>query len=483
MSQFPPRWIRYILALALCLTSSGSVVARQSSVEIPCAESVLAIAPLTPGSPLSDNIVAAFGLDGEPISHAGFEQPASVEPTGFPGIAYVRSLSGAYGLFDIENGTMTSVDFEDTGSSILSPNAQSIASPSGSRFALFADDSLSDIRIVDLPTGQTLALRELFAPTIRIIAAAISADDRLMVVDTIENAFVVNLAEPGPPVPIDTTARTSSPVVTEDSRAILAIRHSNEGSEIVRVTVDGSEIETLAAAKEWVGIKDFPGNILIGFTRDSVFRIFNEPGMAPVRLVESATNPDPLSLTSAGENLLIVSRLTDGSLKWHLTRLDGSSVADLSMLDGLNIHGAQQTADWALFSESLGPALGVPGRSYQLLDLRDGSVSIPLVQDRQATFIPPVESQQHGRYLLIQSIEPGLGRLWLVDGADNSATMISQYPGNASGAISPDGCHLAIGTFTTVGEGRQGQVEIREIATNTSLASIPNALLLGWALV
>jgi Tol biopolymer transport system component len=140
----------------------------------------------------------------------------------------------------------------------------------------------------------------------------------------------------------------------------------------------------------------------------------------------------------------------------------------------------QDTADWALFATAFEPLQGVPGTPYVGLDLQTGAVSTLLTQDETGIYVVSPSTSPDGRYHLVQSIAPAYGRLWLLDAAMNGSSLVAESGGNAVGMISPDGCYLAMSTFAALGEGRQGQVEVRDLRSGEVRATIPDAVLLGW---
>jgi hypothetical protein len=108
-------------------------------------------------------------------------------------------------------------------------------------------------------------------------------------------------------------------------------------------------------------------------------------------------------------------------------------------------------------------------------------VTTPLTQDSSEVWTYQLAGDDAGRYVLINAISPGQGRLWLIDAEAGTATEIGVSSGNANARVSPDGCQLAVGIYDTIGEGRTSAVTVTSMSDGAEIAQIADSLLLGWA--
>jgi hypothetical protein len=137
--------------------------------------------------------------------------------------------------------------------------------------------------------------------------------------------------------------------------------------------------------------------------------------------------------------------------------------------------------DTVTFSPTVRIGPGVPGAPYRTFDLNTGTVSIAMEQDSDDVYQAKPAGDSDGRYTIVNAVSPGSGRIWLINSQSGSATQIATSPGNADARVSPDGCQLAVAIYNTVGEGRTSTVTVTSLIDGTSVMTVPDALLLGWA--
>jgi hypothetical protein len=115
------------------------------------------------------------------------------------------------------------------------------------------------------------------------------------------------------------------------------------------------------------------------------------------------------------------------------------------------------------------------------VDLATGQVSTALTQDSTEIWTYFAGGDDVGRYTLVDAVSPGNGRMWLIDGANGNSSQIGTSFGNLAASVSPDGCQLAVAVFDTIGEGRTSVVTVTSLIDGTTIATVPDSLLLGWA--
>src|SRR5690606_31566650 len=110
-----------------------------------------------------------------------------------------------------------------------------------------------------------------------------------------------------------------------------------------------------------------------------------------------------------------------------------------------------------------------------------GNTVTVLEQDSEDVYQVRPAGDDAGRFSVVNAVTPGFGRTWLVDAMRGTAELVATSTGNAGARASPDGCQLAVAVFDIVGEGRTSTVTVTSLVDGSPVATIPNALLLGWA--
>ncbi|CAN5824563.1 hypothetical protein BH24CHL4_BH24CHL4_25290 [soil metagenome] len=473
-------WLAIILSMTAFTPSidqSGN--AQESRDSRSCGSLAVATAPLTPGSPLVSNQVVLTRPDGTPMMSAPFTQPARVWPASFEGRALVRSLGSDYGVFDLETKTITLLEFPGSEPGAIDPNTVQFIESHGQRFHLLGDAAKVSGYLIDLQLGMSLSLQDLLEAPELIVSGVVSANDHWLAFSTSSQLYLVDLTSIGPAVAIEADLRTGNPIFTTDGKSLIYLRESGpQRSDLVLWDLETDARRVIAPAAGWFGARMFPGDILIAYQEGSLVRIPLDGG-DPQTIVESPGTLEPVSIDTSGVTLL-VRQNTGNETSWFLATLDGSTITKLESLNGLRILTPNAQANWALFTinDTTGP--GAPGVPYVSLDLQRGTTATLLTQDSAAVYAPGIDSAADGQYHLVQSIDREHGRLWLIDGAAESGTLVAEYPGNVIGALSPGGCYLAVSTFAALGEGRQGQVEIRDLLSGEVTATVSDAVALGW---
>jgi hypothetical protein len=227
-----------------------------------------------------------------------------------------------------------------------------------------------------------------------------------------------------------------------------------------------------------LGARLFTGDLLLAWQDRALFHVPLD-GSRPQKILEVPGELGPMSVDSGGKSAL-VRRTQNDQQTWFLVPLDGSPAREIMALEDLHPLALEKQADWVLFAESQAPMQGASGSPYVSLDMRTASTTVLLTQDSSAIYTVADRPAAHGRYHFVHAVEPGLGRLWLLDGASGGGRLVAETAGNVSGQLSPDGCYLAVSIFDALGEGRQGLVEVHNLQSGNISAILADSVLLGW---
>lgn len=449
-----------------------------------CLPFAVATAPQTPGQPLPENEIVLTGVDGIEVARAEVEQPMQVIPTTFPARSIVRTLGNVYGVLELPGDDSTMgvvrplIEFADRPS--VQFGGQAFTAPDGSRFVLFHDATDLRAYLVDLISGTTLPLSDFADDSEIIISAEVSRGDEWLVLWTGRGIVLVHLATGSPPAVLGDGETASNPSFSDNGRTLYYLRNESDDQRIIVARDVESGQETLLTDEgEWFGLQHFPGDILVAQTPGGLYRIAAD-GTGASMLMDSNAELRPRMIDQLGSNLL-VSVETATSEDWALVDLMGTGSSELPDLSGLYLNTSQTQASWALMVPSPGPRPGTAGAPYVIVNLENGATRAVLEQDSDSVYFADSSTSDDGRYTTVWDISPALGRLWLIDAQAGASELVDSSAGSAVGALTPDGCYLAVGVFDTIGEGRQGSVRIVDLQTRQTTATIEDAILLGWA--
>ncbi len=465
-----------LLSVGFIATAHAQTRGTSSSQCLPLA---VATAPQTPGQPLTSNDIVLTSVNGEEIARAGFEEPQQVFPATYPARSVVRSLGGNYGILDAANGTVTPL-LEFEGVSSIQYDAPGFEVPDDSRFALFQDPVSLDAWLVDLESGAGLPLNEFIDESDFIIGAAIAPGDEWLAVWTGNDIVLFDFAAGSTTESLGGGDALGYPSFSSNDDTLFYLRRGADRVSIAVARDVATGIETpLLEGDDLFGLQRFPGDILVVMTVDGLYRVPND-GSSPVLLLRSEEELQPRVINATGTHILVSER-RDDVISWHLVDVTGAGAIDLPPLEGSFLTTVGRQASWVLFQPSLLPRPADPGAQYTVLDLETGQAQTVLEESGDGVyFIGPVRSND-GRFATIWSLSPAIGRLWLIDAELGVAQEIGSSTGSAVGLVTPDGCSLAVGVFDTIGEGRQGSVQVIDLKTGEVTAEIADAILLGWA--
>lgn len=463
-----------VLVLALAWLAPVPAIAQDA-----CGEFAVAVAPQTPGHPLSDNVVSLM-TPADELSSGDFAEPLTVEPSPKPGVALVRSLGGIYGLMDVATGEIKPLQIPEEDQPRLTDVFPTVQNAARSDFMLLAEIPHA-VWLVELSTGDAVDLTTLGSEDSHFIdSAAISPDGKWVIFSLQDEGFLISLETPGEPTPIDSEPILPFPAFDDQSDVIYGV-DSDLLVSIRSLDPETGERTDLAAAPDvrLMPIQLSQQLLLLG---ENELLTYEVGAMTPRTLFEWQGDIATVRADTTGTHLLIGDEIGD-TVTWHWIDIATGAQTELVDLAGMVPMTAGQKRDAVLFAPTVRIGPGVPGAPYRTLDLTTGSVATALEQDSDDVWQVTPGGDDAGRYTIVNAVSPGSGRLWLIDNQTGTATQIGTSTGNAKAVVSPDGCQLAVSIYDTIGEGRTSSVTVASLVDGTTLESIPDALLLGWAAV
>ncbi|MEZ4498577.1 MAG: hypothetical protein R2839_00640 [Thermomicrobiales bacterium] len=471
-----------VFLFGVCSFASIQVSAQPAPAD--CAPLAVATAPQTPGQPLTADEVVLTGVNGEERARAVFSQPLQVTPSTVPGRSIVRSLGNVYGVLALPDSggsaaTITPIDIL-AGENTVQRGGPAFLVPEDSRFDLFHDPAALSAYLVDIVSGDGLALSELVDGSGTIVSAAVAPGDRWLATWTGRTIILADLTS-GSLTDLSTDdEELGAPSFSDAGSGLYFLRRGadNQAKIVLHNLASGTETQ-LGNTGAWFWLRHFPGDILIAQNPEGLYRVPLD-GSAPIALLSLNAEMRPRMIDPQGQKLLVEIRASDAP-KWVLVDLTGAGGFEMPDLTGLYLPSADPQASWALLLPQEGSQQGVPGAPYTTIDLATGATTTVLTQDSDATYLFEAATGSNGQFSLVRSLSTAVGRLWLIDAQQGIAELIASSPGGAAGVLSPDGCYLAYGVFDTIGEGRQGNVEVIDLHTRQVTTTITDAILLGWA--
>lgn len=473
-------WLRWSLTVALLASLALQAGPAETDGQSVCSDHLLAVAPQQVGRPLTDNTIRLVDMSGTEVETVPFEQPGQIFPTSTPGVRLIRSLGGNYALLERDTQTVTPLVFAGASLGSVVHDSFQFVDSQGQRFALFGDPGSLQAWIVDLTTGETLPISDLIDKTaFPVLSAAIDRNDTLLTFTNGRSAYAIALEAASSPIPID-SAPVNAITPTENGQAVLYQRSSGEkDSELIRFDLESGEREVITTGSDGMIFRVFPGDRLAYSDAGTVWWL--EPDGLSARIVgEFGSAARPVAMATDGSSLLVWND-ADGIDEWSVANLVTGLVTKLPQLDGMQRIDRLPSGEFSLFTAADNRAPGTPGTTYVSLHLASGIASLLLVQDGADIYTVAPSASASGRFHLIQAINPALGRLWLTDSEIGTTTLLATSSGAAAGLVTIDDCAIAVSIFDTVGEGRQGTVTISNLTTGATSATIPDAILLGWA--
>jgi hypothetical protein len=461
-----------VLVLSLAWQAPAPVIAQEA-----CGDFAVAVAPQTPGQPLSDNVVSLLTPEGE-LSSGDSIEPLTVTPSSKSGVALVRSLGGIYGLMDVATGGIRSVQIPENDQPRLSETFPTIRNAAAAEFMLLAELPHA-VWLVDLATGDAVDLATLGEDGPRFIdSAAISPDGKWLIYSAQEEAFLISLETPGELAPLDSEPILPYPGFDEQSDVMYAV----DGD--LQVSIRSLDPETGTRADLFVTpsarVMPIQHSTQILLLDGDELLAFAEGAMPPTTLFEFEGDISRVLTDTTGAHMLIGDNVDD-TVTWHWVDTTTGTQNELTELENMAPFATGMARDTVLFVPTVLIGPGVPGAPYRTLDLTTGAVATALEQDSDDVWQVLPGGDRAGRYMIVNAVSPGSGRLWLIDNRAGTATQIATSTGNARAAVSPDGCQLAVSIYDTIGEGRTSSVTVTSLVDGSTTMQIPDALLLGWA--
>jgi hypothetical protein len=461
----------WMLALALTWQAPAPAIAQDA-----CGDYAVAIAPQPPGQPLSENIVSLMTADGE-LASGAFEEPLTVEPSPKQGVALVRSLGGIFGLMDVASGEISPLQIPDVEQRSLTATFSTIRNAPKSDFMLLSEIP-NAVWLVDLSSGDALDLTTLGGEDMRFIESAqISPDGGWLIFFAQDGGFLISLKTPGDPTPIISEPMLPFPSFDANSDVIYAVQAGGAVSIRSLEPETGTHTQLAFTPSARLLPLDLAAQLIV-IADSSLLAL--EDGSAPVTLFQWQGDPEAILSNEAGTHLL-VSDERDGATRWYQIEVTTGATRELHELENLSPITSASRRNSVLFAPTVRTGEGVPGAPYRTVDLTTGAIATVLEQDSEEVWQAIAAGDDAGRYMLVNAVSPGSGRLWLIDTQAGTAAQIGTSSGNAKAVVSPDGCQVAVSNYDTSGEGRISSVTVSSLVDGTTILTLPDALLLGWA--
>lgn len=478
-ASWPERsiWTRIgacLLALVLAWQFPAPAIGQQGS----CKPAMVAVAPQQPGNPLTGDIVQLVDT-GSTVMEVPFVQPKLVLQSPRAGTAIVRSLGNLHSLLDVTSGAITPIQIPLDDQLDLSSSAPSVRNASQSDFMLFANHP-ETIWLVDLRNGQARELSSFLPDQQAVEAASISPGGQTLLIYSQNRAYIVSLATPDLVIPLDSEPVLAYPGFSADGTAVLyATVDANRTATVHSLDLDSGIRADLGTAPNATAFDANQGDLPLIIDRTSL-RVLR-PGDAVSTRVFSWTGANAGLIADTSGRHLLVGDEFEGRTHWFWIDLSSGQSQEATALEGMAPLMNDPIQDATLFISDAAQGPGTPGVPYRTIDLVTGTVATPLIQDSSEVWMASAAGDNAGRYFFVNAVSPGAGRMWLVDTADGTATLIGTSSGNLSARVSPDGCHLATAVFDTLGEGRTSTVSVTSLQDGSTSFTLPNTILLGWA--
>ncbi len=466
-----------LLALVLAWQWPFPVIAQQPA----CGSFAVAIAPQSAGHPLSENEVRLVE-GGDEVARFAASQPGRVFPSSRSNVAILRSLGGIFSLLDTATGAVTLVQIPEDQQPLIGFDLPTYRNAANADFMLFASGPLS-VWLVDMRSGQAVDLRTVLPNDGLVESAAIAPGGEWVEFFSRGSGYLISLKSPAKPIELSGEPMLPYPAFDADGGALIYATRTEAGVSISSRDL-ASGVSTLIGNVPAANYLDAASSdIPLLIDAQSLLKIPRSGPTTPERLYTWQGATLGIIGDTTGRYLLVGDDRREDGAVWSWVDTEAGITTELDELTGmipLPISGRQDAVTF-LPSAQQGP--GTPGAAYRTVDLATGNVATALIQDSIETWMYAPAGDTAGRYTLVDAVSPGMGRMWLIDNVQGSAAMIGRSPGNLSARVSPDGCQIAVATFDTVGEGRTSVVTVSSLLDGSTIATIPDALLLGWASV
>jgi hypothetical protein len=467
----------FVLTVLLALCPIGVfLITSAANAQLSCGNFAVATALQTAGKPLPDEEVMITSMDGGEIARASFAQATGVTPSTLPGYGIVHSYGREIAVFDVDSQTITPVDLGEEVNGLL--EEPFFLSPADSPFMIFGDVTFQDAYLLDVRSGEAVAISTLVEDARTFVSGSIASTGDMLLVSSGFNAYLVPLENPTEVSLADPSVPTRDPAFTADGQAVIYTTGSEISMEIRSQDLVGGQPTDLGTTSELGRLVVLPNDDLLLIHHDGIG--LQRAAEGTRREYRGLAGEVSAAFVSPDRHFAAVYAEDGDERIWTLIDLSTSSATPLQESNGRLPGGFPGEQRWLIFPPTEIPGAGVPGATYLSLDLQTGTVSSLLAQDSSEVYQFASAGDSAGRFALVNAVSPGIGRLWLLDAESGTGNLVGQSTGNILGQVAPDGCHLAIGTFDTIGEGRQGSVQIYSLPDMTPGPALPDSILLGW---
>lgn len=461
--------------LALILVLPFPVPATAQTIS--CGSYAVAVAPQPAGHPLSDFTIRFVDSRGE-IANVPFDQPHIVTPSPRNQIALLRSLGGAFALLDVGKNAITPIQIPFDRQMTIDIDSSTIQNAPDADFMLLGDIPTS-IWLVDLRNGEAIDLATLLPDGSAIESASIAPDGAWVEFFGKGTASVISLENRTPPVQVATEPILPYPGFSHDGSELLYATTSATGVEIWSFDLATGIRESLGSSPSVQQLNTADGSNLLLIGDQSLSML--PAGTSHPKLIAQEHGLLHKLFTDTSVQHLLIGEEQSGIVHWRWFDISAETSKELVELTDMNPLRIVNSPNSLVFSPTNNANLGTPGTPYMILDLTTGTVSTVLTQDSSEVWTLTPAGDDAGRYALVNAVSPGSGRMWLIDTQTGNANQIGMSSGNILASVSPDGCQLATDIFDTIGEGRTSVVTVTSLVDGSTITTLPDSLLLGWA--
>jgi dipeptidyl aminopeptidase/acylaminoacyl peptidase len=352
-------------------------------------------------------------------------------------------------LIDVRQRTARELDLPEAVQSEVVPNAAQFRfSGGGERWTLIGNPMATMAYLVNLETGDAHDLTTINDEIAHIVYATFTSDEEHILINT-GNLWLVPTANPSNARRLGGDEPASGGSFSSDGRLVAYVVRATTGGWVVVVErIGGSESLVVASGERFYSAEFVPGqNQLVLVEEDRVVLLSLDSG-AEQELLTYAGRPQRPWFAPDGHTLLFGYESTEGAT-WHLADLGQGTHRPLDSLTGYHPLRNDRDHSWLIWTGSF--EVG-GGRQFLSLDLRSGETRQLLRVDEDTRHSRLAGFSADGQFGLLQ-VMPGDGdmQLWLLQ-LDSGESRLLAEARLVSGALSPDGRWVAVGTLERTDE-------------------------------